>query len=190
MRAPRLGAKSELQLPVYTTATAMRHPSCICDLHHSSRQYRTLNSLSKARDRTWVLTDAGQICFNWTMTGTPHFPVNRSTQFSLLVPLGGSKVESVSGVANAEHTTQEWEDPIKPNRNMDLDWDLYLMKGHGCVFVQPYMAEAAGSREAPSIPGTPGVLSSHTDGISGVCSEMFQTKGNSMFHEKNSTIIS
>ena len=32
---PRLGVKSELQLPA--TATAMRNPSRVCDLHHSSR---------------------------------------------------------------------------------------------------------------------------------------------------------
>ena len=48
--------QSELQLPAYTTATAMWDPSRICDLHHSSHQHRILsrilNPLSKARDRT------------------------------------------------------------------------------------------------------------------------------------------
>ena len=34
---PRLGIKSELQLPAYTTATAVRDLSHICDLHHSSQ---------------------------------------------------------------------------------------------------------------------------------------------------------
>ena len=34
---PRLGFESELQLPAYTTATAMPDPSPICDLHCSSR---------------------------------------------------------------------------------------------------------------------------------------------------------
>ena len=35
MEVPRLGVKSELQLPAYTTATAMATPelSHICDLH-------------------------------------------------------------------------------------------------------------------------------------------------------------
>ena len=28
----------ELQLPAYTTATETPDPSCVCDLHHSSRQ--------------------------------------------------------------------------------------------------------------------------------------------------------
>ena len=38
--------KSELQLPAYSTATAMPDPSHVCDLHHSSRQRRILNPLS------------------------------------------------------------------------------------------------------------------------------------------------
>ena len=51
MEVPRLGVESELQLPVYTTATTMRDPNHICDLHCGSGQ------LSKARDRTRVLRD-------------------------------------------------------------------------------------------------------------------------------------
>ena len=39
MEVPRLGVKSELQLPAYTTAPEMPDPSHICDLHHSSRQH-------------------------------------------------------------------------------------------------------------------------------------------------------
>ena len=35
---PRPGVESELQLPAYTTATAMLDPSHICNLHHSSWQ--------------------------------------------------------------------------------------------------------------------------------------------------------
>ena len=31
MEVPRLGVESELQLPAYTTVTAIRDPSCICD---------------------------------------------------------------------------------------------------------------------------------------------------------------
>ena len=38
MEVPRLEVQSELQLPAYTAATATLDPSCICDLHHSSRQ--------------------------------------------------------------------------------------------------------------------------------------------------------
>ena len=36
MKVPRLQVKSELQVPAYTTATAMWDLSHICDLHHSS----------------------------------------------------------------------------------------------------------------------------------------------------------
>ena len=52
MEVPRLGIKSELQLLVYATATAMRDLSHVCNLHHSSWQYQILNPLSKARDQT------------------------------------------------------------------------------------------------------------------------------------------
>ena len=47
---PRLGVESELELPAYTTATAMQDPSCVCDLHHSSWQPWILTPLSEARD--------------------------------------------------------------------------------------------------------------------------------------------
>ena len=43
MKVPRLGVTSELQLPAYTTATAMWDPGYICDLHHSSQQCQILN---------------------------------------------------------------------------------------------------------------------------------------------------
>ena len=52
MEVPRLGVKSELQLPAYTTATATWDLSNICDLHHSSQQHQMLNPLSEARDCT------------------------------------------------------------------------------------------------------------------------------------------
>ena len=51
MEIPRLGVKLELQLPDYTTATAMQDPSHVCDLHHILGQHRILNALSEARDR-------------------------------------------------------------------------------------------------------------------------------------------
>ena len=62
MEVPRLWVKLELQLPAYPTATAMQEPSCVCDLHHSSRQCRILNPLSKTRDRTCVLLDTSWVC--------------------------------------------------------------------------------------------------------------------------------
>ena len=50
MEVPRLGVEWELQLPAYATATATPDLSCICNLHHSSRQRRIFNQLSEARD--------------------------------------------------------------------------------------------------------------------------------------------
>ena len=57
MEVPRLGVKSELHLPAYTTATATWDLSLICDLYHSSWQRQILNPLSKARDWTHILMD-------------------------------------------------------------------------------------------------------------------------------------
>ena len=60
MEVPRLGVKSELQLPAYTTATATWDPSCVWDLHGSSRQHQ-FTPLSEARDQTLLLVDTGQV---------------------------------------------------------------------------------------------------------------------------------
>ena len=81
---PRLGVKSELQLPAYTTATAMQYPSRICDLYHSPWQHGILNSLSKARDQTLILMDTSRVHNPLSHSGsssqtfskdalTPHF---------------------------------------------------------------------------------------------------------------------
>ena len=75
MEVPRLGVELELLLPAYTTATAMPNLSHICELHHSSRQWQILNPLSKARNWTCDLLNAGQICFHWATMWTP-FPKN------------------------------------------------------------------------------------------------------------------
>ena len=61
MEVPRLGVKSELQLLAYTTATATRDMSHICNLYHSSQQCWILNPLSKARDQTHNLMVASWI---------------------------------------------------------------------------------------------------------------------------------
>ena len=61
LKFPRLGVESELQLPAYTTATAMQDLSHVCDLQHSSRQRQILNPLIKARDQTLILMDTSQV---------------------------------------------------------------------------------------------------------------------------------
>ena len=49
------GVESELQSQAYPRATATSDPSCVCDLHHSSRQRQILNSLSEVSDQTCIL---------------------------------------------------------------------------------------------------------------------------------------
>ena len=73
MEVPGLGVESELLLLTYARATATPDPSCVCDLHHRSRQSQTLNPLSEARDRTHNLMVPSQIRFPCTKVGTPFF---------------------------------------------------------------------------------------------------------------------
>ena len=61
----------ELQLPAYTTATAVPDLSYVCDLHHSSRQHRILNLLSKAMDRIHVLMYNSQVTYHCVTMGAP-----------------------------------------------------------------------------------------------------------------------
>ena len=78
MEVPRLGVKSELQLPAYTTATATPDPSHICDLHHSSVQRQILNPRSEARDRTH---NPIRICLHCAMMG----PLGEEVVIEILV---------------------------------------------------------------------------------------------------------
>ena len=61
MELPRLEVELELQLPAYTTATAMQDPSHIFNLHHSSQQRQILNQLNKSRDRTHIFMDTSWV---------------------------------------------------------------------------------------------------------------------------------
>ena len=71
MEVPRLGVELELELLAYTTDTAMQDLSHVCDLYHSSQQHQILNPLSEAKDQTYNLMDASQICFYCATMGTP-----------------------------------------------------------------------------------------------------------------------
>ena len=62
--------QSELQLPAYTTATAIQDTSLIYDLHHSSRQHQIPDPQSEARDRTLIITHTSQICLHRVTMGT------------------------------------------------------------------------------------------------------------------------
>ena len=71
MEVPRLGLESELQLPVYTTATATQDLSHVCNLPHSSQQHWIPDPPIKTRDRTHILMVASQIYFCCATMGTP-----------------------------------------------------------------------------------------------------------------------
>ena len=81
MGVPRQGTELELQLPAYTTPTAMGDPSHVCDLHHSSWQHWIPDPLIKARDQTQILMDTSRIRFCCTTRGTPAHSWLQGTPF-------------------------------------------------------------------------------------------------------------
>ena len=78
MEVSRLEVKLELQLLPYTTATATRDLSHVCNLHYTSRQHQILNSLSEARDQTHILMDT-----SWVCNPEPHWELPRFCSFVL-----------------------------------------------------------------------------------------------------------
>ena len=54
MEVPKLGVKSELQLPANATATAMQDLSCIC---HLCQQHQIPNAPRENRAQTCILKD-------------------------------------------------------------------------------------------------------------------------------------
>ena len=85
MEVPRLGVESELQLSVYTTATATQDPSHICDLHHSSWQCVILDPLSGARDWARLLMDTSQVCSCCTTSETPIWAISNLYCYNVAV---------------------------------------------------------------------------------------------------------
>ena len=64
MEVPRLGVKSELQLPAYGTVIATMGQTCNYNLHHSSQKRQILNPLHQARDQTHVLLDTSWVHYH------------------------------------------------------------------------------------------------------------------------------
>ena len=92
MDVPRLGGKSsKLQLP--TTATTPQDLSCVCNLHHSSRQCWVLTPLSKARDQTHILMNTSQVHCHWA---TRENCTGLLSWYSLFAPLFASPLEFLS----------------------------------------------------------------------------------------------
>ena len=70
MEVPRLGVELELQMQAYTTATAMRDPSHIWDLHCSSQQCQILNPWARPRMEPASSLILVGFVTHWAMTGT------------------------------------------------------------------------------------------------------------------------
>ena len=90
MEVPRLRVQLELQLPPYTTATAVQDPSHIFDLHNSSWQCQILNPLSEARNQTYNLMVPSRIHFRCARTGIPQTSpyLKGSTLIGINLPRG------------------------------------------------------------------------------------------------------
>ena len=67
------GGSVKLQLLAYATDTAMLKPSRISDPRCSFQQYRILNPLSEARDRTCILTNTTLVCNLLSHNGNSQF---------------------------------------------------------------------------------------------------------------------
>ena len=74
MEVPRLGVESELQLPVYTTATAILDLYLICNLHCSFWQCWILNPQSGARDQTRIFMETSQVLKPLSHNGNSEGP--------------------------------------------------------------------------------------------------------------------
>ena len=96
MEVPRLGVQLELQMPAYTTATAIAtpDPSCVCNLHHSSGQRQILNPLSKARDQTRNLMVPSWIRFHCPSMGIPK---SNTVKLKDDEAIPGNKEQKVNG---------------------------------------------------------------------------------------------
>ena len=64
----------------YTTATTRQDPSCICDLHHSSRHCQILNPLSEATYQTCNLMVPSWIRLRCAAMETPAPVVHGSSR--------------------------------------------------------------------------------------------------------------
>ena len=81
MEVPRLGLSWSLL--AYTTATATKDLSCVCDLHHSSWQCWSPDSLIKGRGQTHILMDTSWIHFYCATMGIPSFYLFRKHLYSI-----------------------------------------------------------------------------------------------------------
>ena len=82
MEVPRLGVELELQLPAYTTATAMRDPSQVYDLHHSGNA-GSLNPCVRPR----IELASSQILY-LVLNPLSHSGISGLSALMTVIPLG------------------------------------------------------------------------------------------------------
>ena len=78
------GVTLELQLPAYTTATAMPALSHLCDLHRSSGERQIFNPPSGARDCSCVLVDTSLLLSHSGNSSRPFMLLHRGFCHHLL----------------------------------------------------------------------------------------------------------
>ena len=76
--------RRHMEIPLaYTIARVPPDPSCICHLHHSSRQCRILNPLSEAGVWICILMDTSRVHYHWVTRELPDYRI--LNEFSFLV---------------------------------------------------------------------------------------------------------
>ena len=81
--------------------------SSICSLHYCSWQLRILNPLVEARERTYILMDASQICFHWWELLKVHFW--NENPFPFLRNTEPERHLGISSRMHIIHLLQHWD---------------------------------------------------------------------------------
>ena len=165
MEVPRLGVESELHLLPCTIGTATWDPSHVCDLHHSSRQGRTLKPLSEARDRTSILMDI--VGF---ITAEPHWELLHSllekrlssrsapplqTRMCTLAPSSLGTSQRQKGQTGRDSKAQAQGMPQGSFCYLETTWEKCCLKPSlplGCILGRPRGQDLCGS-SALLVPG-------------------------------------
>ena len=103
MSVPRLGVELELQLPAYTTATAIPDPSChLQRVYHGSQHCWILNQLSKARDQTRILMDASWVHNSLSHNGSYNQRLFRKKIFKTLGVRAGKNKQKTNPLSQTQ----------------------------------------------------------------------------------------
>ena len=87
---------SQARGPTGAATAGHRHgkagSSCICDVHHGSRQHQILNPLSKTRGQTRILTATSQVRYHWATLGTRIYVFTLSFSMRIILSFQISKL--------------------------------------------------------------------------------------------------